>query len=264
MINMIRELKFLLSLWKTNLLAAMEFRVSFISQIIGMMLNDAFYFIFWIIFFDRFQQVGGWELGDMFVVFGVTASAFGLVSYLFGNAFSLGEVIAKGRLDYYLSLPRPVLLHTLCSRSVPNGLGDFFYGILSYIASGQFGWDGLARFILGVILASIVFVSFLVIIQSLAFWMGNSTAFGQLMLNAMVTFALYPLGLFDGPIKFILLTIVPAALMGAIPAGFIIHFNWVNLGQMFFGALGLLSVALLIFHLGLRRYESGSAIQIEV
>ncbi|MBM3152203.1 MAG: hypothetical protein FJZ96_08410 [Chloroflexi bacterium] len=259
-----RELRFLLSLWKTNLLAVMEFRVSFISQIIGMMLNDGFYFIFWVIFFDRFETVGGWSLSDMFVVFGVTATAFGLVSFLFGNAFSLGDIIARGRLDYYLSLPRPALLHTLASRSIANGLGDVSYGILSYLVSGQSTAGGLGRFLLAVVLAAVVFVSFLVIVQSLAFWMGNSTAFGQLMLNAMITFALYPLGMFDGPLRFILLTVVPAALMGAVPAGFIIHLDWVNLGQLSLGAAGLLAAALFVFHAGLRRYESGSAIQVEV
>ena len=261
---MFREMKFLFSLWKNNLLAAMEYRAAFISQILGMMLNDGFYFVFWIIYFDRFKSVGGWELNEMFVVFGVTASAFGVVSFLFGNVFSLGEIISKGRLDYYLSLPRPVLLHAIAGRSITNGLGDFLYGFISYFASGHFSWDGLARFVVGIILASVAFLSFMIIIQSLAFWLGNSTTFGQLMLNAMVTFSLYPIGLFEGPVKFILLTIIPAALMGAIPTGFIIHFSWPALGEMCLAAVGLLTAAMLVFHLGLRRYESGSAIQVEV
>jgi len=50
-----RQLKFLLALWKANLIAAMEYRVSFLTQVIGMILNDGFYFVFWIIFFNRFQ-----------------------------------------------------------------------------------------------------------------------------------------------------------------------------------------------------------------
>ena len=54
-----RELIFLMALWKANLLAAMEYRVAFISQVVGMMLNNAIYFIFWIIFFDRFQEIQG-------------------------------------------------------------------------------------------------------------------------------------------------------------------------------------------------------------
>ena len=37
---MIKEFKFLISLWKTNLASAMEYRAAFISQSIGMILKD--------------------------------------------------------------------------------------------------------------------------------------------------------------------------------------------------------------------------------
>jgi ABC-2 type transport system permease protein len=259
-----RELRFLLSLWKTNLAAAMEYRLAFIFQSIGMILNDGVYFLVWVIFFDRFKDVRGWELPDMFIVFGIAASAFGLVGMLFGNAFNLSEIIIGGRLDYYLSLPRPVLLHALASRIVPSGFGDFLYGFISYFASGQFTWDGLGRFILAVLLASAVFTAFLVIVQSLTFWMGTGGTFTQLAINAMVTFALYPITLFNQAAKVILFLVVPAAFMGAVPAGFVRGFSWSTLGLMTLAAAGFMSAAILLFHLGLRRYESGSAIQTEV
>jgi ABC-2 type transport system permease protein len=259
-----RELRFLLSLWKTNLAAAMEYRLAFIFQSIGMILNDGVYFLVWVIFFDRFKDVRGWELPDMFIVFGIAASAFGLVGMLFGNAFNLSEIIIGGRLDYYLSLPRPVLLHALASRIVPSGFGDLLYGFISYFASGQFTWDGLGRFILAVLLASAVFTAFLVIVQSLTFWMGTGGTFTQLAINAMVTFALYPITLFNQAAKVILFLVVPAAFMGAVPAGFVRGFSWSTLGLMTLAAAGFMSAAILLFHLGLRRYESGSAIQTEV
>src|SRR5690348_16472076 len=125
-----KELRFLSAIWKANLQSAMEYRVSFLTQMIGMMLNNFMYFAIWIIFFDRFKDVRGWGVNDMYVTFGILASAFGLVSVLFGNAFMLSEVIAKGRLDYYLSMPRPVLLHTVASRMISSGVGDFFYGFI--------------------------------------------------------------------------------------------------------------------------------------
>lgn len=261
---MLREIRFLLALWKTNLLAAMEYRVAFLSQIIGMMLNNAVYFVFWIIFFDRFKSVNGWGLSDMFILFGIAAASFGLGVFLFGNSWTLSEVIARGRLDYYLSFPRPVLLHTVASRSITSGLGDFTYGILSYLFSGQFGWDGLGRFFFGVVFATTIFVSFMIIIQSLAFWLGSASALGGLMINAIVTFALYPLSLFDNAAKLLLFTLVPAALMGSIPAEFVRSFSWQNLLLLCGGALIFLALATAIFRLGLRRYESGSAIQTEV
>lgn len=143
-----KEFRFLLAIWKTNLLSAMEYRAAFLTQVIGMMVNNFIYFAIWIIFFDRFKDVRGWGVNDMYVTFGVLASAFGLVSLLFGNAFTLSDIIAKGRLDYYLSLPRPVLLHTVASRTIASGMGDFLYGFISYGLSGYFTWDGLARYVL--------------------------------------------------------------------------------------------------------------------
>ncbi len=259
-----KELKFLLAVWKTNLESVMEYRASFLSQVIGMMLNNGIYFVVWVIFFDRFNSVRGWEISDMYVTFGVTCCAFGLVSLFFGNAFNLGDIITKGRLDYYLSLPRPVLLHAVSSRMVASGLGDFTYGILSFAVSGVFTWAGLPRFLVAILLSAVVFVSFLMIIQSLAFWIGTTSYFSGIALNAMLTFAIYPISLFDTGARLILFTLIPAALMGAVPAGFVRSFGWEALLQLLVGSGALLAVAIGLFHWGLKRYESGSAIQVEV
>jgi len=260
----VKEIKFLLALWKANLIAAMEYRASFIFQVLGMMLNNAAYFVFWIIFFDRFEQVRGWSLTEMFLLFGVVATAFGAGAYLFGNALRLAEVIAEGQLDYYLSLPRPVLLHTLASRSITSGMGDFLYGIISFIIAGQYSLDAMGRFVVGVVFAITVFVSFFVLVQSLAFWMGNATMLASQAQNAIITFAIYPITLFDGTAKFFLFTLVPAAFIGAIPAEFIRAFTWENLVLLVGAALSFLALAILAFHRGLRRYESGSAIQVQL
>jgi ABC-2 type transport system permease protein len=259
-----KEIKFLLAVWKTNLESVMEYRVSFLMQVIGMVLNNGIYFLIWVIFFDRFQSVQGWGLTDMFVTFGVTCGAFGLVSLFFGNAFNLGDIITKGRLDYYLSLPRPVLLHAIASRSVASGFGDLSYGFLSFAFSGAFTWVGLLRFILAILLAAVVFAAFILIIQSLAFWIGTTSYVSGIALNAMLTFAIYPISLFDTGARLILFTLIPAALMGAVPAGFVRSFGWDTLLQLLVGAGVLLAIAVGVFTVGLRRYESGSAIQVEV
>jgi len=259
-----KELRFLLAIWKANLLSVMEYRAAFLVQAIGMIVNDFMYFVIWIIFFDRFKDVRGWGLSDMYLTYGVLASAFGLVSLLFGNAFNLSDIISKGRLDYYLSLPRPVLLHAVASRMIASGMGDFTYGFISYAFSGYFTWDGLVRFVLAILLAATVFASFLILIQSLAFWLGIMSNLSALALNAMLTFGIYPITLFDNYAKLILFTIIPAALMGAVPAEFIRTFNWQTLAELLGGAIAFLFIAVAVFQRGLKRYESGSAIQVEV
>jgi ABC-2 type transport system permease protein len=259
-----KEIRFLLAVWKSNLQSAMEYRTSFLTQTFGMMINDFMYFIIWIIFFDRFKEVRGWGVNDMYVTYGVLASSFGLVSLLFGNAFNLSDIITKGRLDYYLSMPRPVLLHTIASRTIASGLGDFSYGFLSYAMSGYLTPDGLLRFVLATLLAAVIFTAFLILVQSLAFWLGMMSNFTNLVLNALLTFGIYPITLFDNYAKLILFTLVPAAFMGALPAQFIRAFAWQTLAELLLGAVGFLILAVTSFRLGLRRYESGSAIKVEV
>ena len=259
-----KEIKFLFAVWKANILAAMEYRAAFISQMLGMMLNNLVYFMFWVIFFDRFKDVRGWELTDMFILFGIVATSFGLATFLFGNITSISDIISGGRLDYYLSLPRPVLLHMISSRSIASGFGDFIYGIISFIIAGQYTIDAILRFIIGTTLAIIVIVSFMIIVHSLTFWIGNARLLAQQALNAMITFSLYPITLFDGTAKLILFTIIPAAFIGAVPVEFLRSFSWWILGELFLVAILLLSLSIIIFQKGLNRYESGSAIQTQL
>ncbi|HRJ57074.1 MAG TPA: ABC-2 family transporter protein [Anaerolineales bacterium] len=259
-----KNIKFLFALWKANLQAALEFRAAFLTQIIFMMINNGAYFMFWFLYFDKFKNVRGWTLQDMMLLYGIAATAWGLAAYFFGHFTTLGEVIANGRLDYYLSLPKPVLLHVLASKSLGSGMGDVIYGIGSFILSGYLSWDGFLRYVLGVLAGVCIFISFLTIIQSLSFWLGNTVALSQIALSALLTFSLYPSALFNSATKFVLLTIIPAALVGTVPAEFVRSFTWSSLLQMSAGALIFLVLAVSMFRSGLRRYESGSAIQVEV
>ena len=259
-----KTLKFLFALWKANLQAAMEFRAAFITQVIFMIVNNGVYFIFWVLYFDKFGNVRGWTVNDMMLLFGIAATAWGASAYFFGNFTTLGEIIANGRLDYYLSLPKPILLHVLASKSIGSGMGDILYGVASFAISGYFTWDGFLRFFLGVTAGVCIFISFLTIIQSLSFWIGNTVALSQVALSAVLTFSLYPSALFNTTTKFILLTILPAALVGNVPAEFVRSFSWTSLLQIAAGAVVFLVFAMIIFRSGLRRYESGSAIQVEV
>jgi ABC-2 type transport system permease protein len=258
-----RELRFLTALWKANLLSAMEFRAAFITQVVGMMLNDAVYFIFWVIFFDKFQTVQGWGLQDILLVYGLVAISFGVTMYLFGNSQFVGDVISKGQLDYYLSLPRPVLLHLLASRSSMSGVGDALFGVLVFFFAGQVTLDAFARYLVGALCSGVIFVAFLVLVQSLAFWMGDVPALNIAATNAIITFAIYPARLFEGGTRLLLFTLVPALLVGAVPAELVRGFTWGRAGLLVLGTAIFFLLAGLVFYRGLRRYESGSAIQVQ-
>ena len=157
-----------------------------------------------------------------------------------------------------------MLLQTLASRSLGSGMGDLIYGLGSYILSGYLTADGFLRYLVGVTVAVSIFLSFLTLAQSLSFWMGNTTAISQLALNALLTFSLYPGSLFEGAAKFILLTIIPASLIGSLPAEFVKSFSWDALLQLLVSAVLLVLFSIWVFYRGLKRYESGSVMQAEI
>jgi len=242
----------------------MEYRAGFVAQAAGMVLNNILYFAFWILYFNRFHQVRGWRLGDVFLVYGVVATAFGLSVYLMGNVLRLSTLISEGGLDYYLSMPRPVLLHALASRSVASGAGDVTFGLLTYLVWSGFGVAGMPVLLLAGFLGAVVLVSTLTWFQSLAFWIGDSSRLSSQMLNAMVTFSVYPITIFDGPARFLLYTLLPAAFVGAVPAQLVHRLTVASVAQLAIAAAVSAAVATATFQRGLRRYQSGSAINVQV
>jgi ABC-2 type transport system permease protein len=243
----------------------MEYRASFISQILGMFVNNGMYFVFWLIFFDRFGAVRGYNIGEIYLLFAIVSLGFGLAHMFAGNTGgNLAYLIAQGRLDYYLVFPRNLLLHVVFSRMIVSAIGDVSFGLIAFLFTGRFQPVEIVLFLVTSVLAASILVAFAILSGSLAFYMGNAQYASQQMTYAVVTFALYPNTLFSGFSRFILYTIIPAAFVGAIPVD-IIRTHDLTLLLVLSGVAGLMwTLATAVFYLSLRRYESGSALNVNV
>lgn len=258
------ELAFLIAQWKANFASAMEYRAAFISQIVGMFINNAVYFAFWLVFFDRFKAVRGWGVADMFLLMSIVALGYGLAFTFFGNALQLSRVIAQGQLDYYLALPRNVLLNVLASRMSNSALGDIAFGIVTFAFADRLTPPGIALWLAASLLAAVVFVMAFTFFHSLTFWLGNASGLAEQAANAMLTFAMYPSDIFQGAIRFLMLTLLPAALVGVMPLNVVRDLDVGGLAVLAVAALATTALSAATFYIGLRRYESGSAINVNV
>jgi ABC-2 type transport system permease protein len=247
-----------------NLASAMEYRASFISQVVGMLINNGIYFLFWLIYFDRFEEIRGYQIKEIYLLFAVVAGGFGLAYALCGNASRLPALIAEGRLDYYLALPRPALPHILMTRCQVSTIGDISFSVIAYLFTGHFTPLDVTLFVIACILIAVVIVSFAVLVGSLAFYLGNAEQIATQARNAVITFALYPGGLFQGWIKLVLLTLIPAVFVGAVPVELVTTHSPQTLVQLVLFALASASLSTLVFYSGLRRYESGSALNVNI
>ncbi|MCB9418687.1 MAG: ABC-2 family transporter protein [Ardenticatenaceae bacterium] len=259
------ELNFLKTLAGINLASAMEYRASFLSQIFGMMINNGIYFVFWLIFFDRFGTIRGYNIDEIYLLFAIVTFGYGIAYMFAGNTSgNLAYLIAQGRLDYYLVFPRNVLLHVVFSRMVVSALGDLTFGVVAYLFTGRFQPIEILLFLLLSVLVALVLIAFAILAGSLAFFMGNSQQASHQLNMTLLTFALYPNSLFSGAARFMLYTIIPAAFIGSVPVQIIQERNGLLLLGLAGAALVLWGVATAVFYTGLRRYESGSAINVNV
>ena len=79
-----------------------------------------------------------------------------------------------------------------------------------------------------------------------------------------ITLALYPRDIFQGVVRFSMLTLLPAAFVGAIPLDIVRRLDWTALLGLVGFAVGITLLSRFVFYAGLRRYESGSAINVNV
>ena len=118
------SLAFARALVATNLKATLALRGAFVVQVVFMALNNFTFFVFWWALMRHVPSIRGWRLGDIALLYGIVAVAFGLAVSLAGGVRHLGRFIEEGDLDTLLTQPRSVLVYALGLRSQPSGVGD--------------------------------------------------------------------------------------------------------------------------------------------
>lgn len=253
-------MRYLVGYLKLNLAAALEYRASFIVQAGGMLLNDAAFFVFWVLFFNRFPSVGGWGIQDVAMLWAVAATAIGLSLAIFGNCARIATIVMDGQLDYYLGLPKEVLLHVLISRTGLAAWGDVSFGLLAFVIFGPHDALSIALYVVLVSASVVTFTAYMVIAGSLAFFVGSAESAAFQAQQALINFSLYPGGIFHGWLRVLLFTVIPAGLISHMPVEILHQFDPVRLVVVLAFGAGSAVLAFVVFGFGLRRYESGNLV----
>ncbi|HTO72058.1 MAG TPA: ABC-2 family transporter protein [Myxococcota bacterium] len=256
--RLIANLRFARALVVTNLRASLALRASFWLQAAFMAGNNFAFFTMWWILFARFKTLGSWRVDDMLTLFGVVAPGFGLAVALAGGARTLARGIVDGELDPLLVQPKSPLLHWAGSASAASGWGDLASGIGMLWLAGRLDWANAPFIALAIAASAVAFAASSLAFQSLAFWLGDVEQLALQLRDFTLNFALYPQPLFGGAIQLLLYTLLPAAAVGFLPVAVVRAPSvWTCAGALA-GAVAWGAVAVGIFALGLRRYESGS------
>ncbi|HVQ41372.1 MAG TPA: ABC-2 family transporter protein [Vicinamibacterales bacterium] len=251
-------LSFTRSLVTTNLKAALALRSAFAIQVVFMALNNFTFFVFWWALMARVTTIRGWQLGDIQMLFGLVAAAFGLTITVAGGVRHLGRFIEDGDLDTLLTRPRSVLVHALGMRAQPSGFGDLISGLIFIAMSGQVSWRTAPVLMVVIVASALIFVACGVVFFSLAFWLGRVETVATQLWELLITFSLYPEPLFGGALRLVLFTVLPAGFVGYMPIRILHAPSLTNVAMLICVAIGYVCVAVWVFDRGLRRYASGS------
>ena len=245
---------------KYNIMREMLNKVTFLTNILFMMFNNATFIVQWVILLRLREDVGGYTMREVMLLWGLAASSFGLSRLLFARVFSLPELIVNGKLDAYLVQPKNVLLSVMTSATTVSAIGDCLYGLV-VLCIFCFSVKRLLLFLLFTVTGAWIMTAFALLMGSLTFWFVRSEVFGSNMVNSAITFATYPDGIFKGVSRFLLYNIIPVGMAVYHPVHLMMAFDV----RKFLAVLGYLAflstAAVIVFYRGLRRYSSSSLMQ---
>lgn len=227
----------------------------------GMIANNLLFFVTWLVIFNLVDNLRGWQLADVAMMYGLGASVYGIAQSLFGGWRNLAADIDSGRFDTYLARPASPLTLTITSHFQPSALGDaltgpIFWVLFCHLTLAQF--VGLSAF---AFVGATIAMSFGLIVFSCAFWLQGMRNIGEVVMYWLIQFMTTPLHGMPIWAKVIFFTILPVGFITYLPVEMIRDPSFDKLLYILIGAAGTWLLARTVFYAGLRQYKGASGIR---
>lgn len=235
---------------------AMEYRLNFFMQATFMLLNDFLWILIWYFIFSALQTINGYQLNDVLLIVGISAMAYGFVSFFFGNRRNVPDDVVEGKLDFFLSLPIDEIFHLMVSKSEFSGVGDIVFGflILYFITP-----SAILQGTLFAGIGAVIILGFGILVNSLSFWLEKPKFATNSLHELSLAYSSWPIDVYQAPIKAILY-LLPAAYIATVPSHLIKAFTWTEFIILIIVAIAVLAIGIFVFRIGLKKYESGNII----
>ncbi len=256
-----KELHFALYAIKKNIQNSAELRASFLTNIVGMAINNSAFLFLWIFFVRSVGVINGWTATDIVGLLGFGTLSFGLV-YSFGAGIrKLPEYASSGAFDRFMLSPKNLLSRVATSSLLVSALGDIVFGFTCLSLYAYFIHANLYQILIIfwlIIVSAIVFLAVDIIIHSTSFLFTDANSVTMGLFELFLTPSLFHGGAFQGALRFVFTFLVPSLLVGSLPVEII---KTMSLEKLFF--ITILAIiwfflSIKIFHWCVRKYESSN------
>lgn len=139
----VRAYGLIASMW---LRSTMAYRASFVMTTLGNFAATGFDFVAIMLMFAHVDELGGYTLPEIALLYGASGTSFGLADLALGSMDRLGRRVRDGTLDTLLVRPVPVLAQVAADRFALRRLGRITQGllVLGYaLVTLDIGWTPL-------------------------------------------------------------------------------------------------------------------------
>lgn len=205
-----------------SLKSQMQYKVSFLLQVLGQLLGTVMeFFGIWALF-TRFNSIGTWHLPEVALFYGIVNISFACADALGRGFDAFSRIIKSGDFDRLLLRPRTTVLQLLGTEFTLKRIGRFSQGLIIMgwsLATLHIPLTLKTLWLLGAsFIGSIaLFVGIIIVQATLTFWTIESLEVMNILTYGGVETAQYPLSIYSKWFQQFFTFVIPLACVTYFP-----------------------------------------------
>lgn len=252
-----------------NIRSQLQYRVSFIFDVMATALITALSFGTVVLVLQRFNNIAGWTVYEIAFLFGMAELGFGTMDMIFSGFDPpyFGHKVRYGGFDQLLLRPVNLITQVLGSQFILRRLGRIIQGTILVVISlinVQIHWTPLKVLMIPMVYISLIlfFGGMFIIGATLSFWTIESIEAVNIFTYGGTEMMEYPMDIYPNFIRTFFTYVLPAIFILYYPAIYILDkpdpFSMPVWSPFIapFVAVAVLFVGMIFWNYGLRFYQS--------
>lgn len=205
----------------------MQYKASFIMQVIANFFVTFTDFIAIIFIFGKFKDIKGWTLWEVGLLYGMTSVSFSIAEMVARGFDLFSRMIRLGDFDRLLLRPSGIFLQLMTADFDLRKIGRISQGLMVLVIAWKMlgiGFDPIKlAFLTATLVNGILFYMAIIIAgATVCFWSVESTELSNMFTYGGVEATSYPIHIYKNWFRNILIFIVPLAFVNYFPALFLL------------------------------------------
>jgi viologen exporter family transport system permease protein len=215
------------SLVSAAIRAQLQYRTSFVLDVVGMFLVTFLDFVAVLVIFHNVPRLGTFSVAEVALLYALSAMSFALAEFVVGHLDLLSDYVRTGSFDVMLARPRGTLLQVLSSDFRLRRLGQLLQGaaVFAYAVSAlDLTWNAgrVAMVFVAVVSGAIIFSAVWVAAISVVFWSVEGRESASAFTYGGQFLTQFPIDIYSQWLRRFLAYLVPMAFVAYFPGLYIL------------------------------------------